>query len=97
LGADPLKLALAGGEDYVLLFTLPPELAPPPELGGRRIGTMTRPGLFIVCNGVRRELPTQAGITFQTVKNERPRRDAGVLEALPGASGAISGKASAGS
>jgi len=59
---DPLALALTGGEDYVLLFTLPPELAPPPELGGQRIGMITprrrraRPGIFIVRQGVRRTL-----------------------------------------
>ncbi|HEV7787211.1 MAG TPA: thiamine-phosphate kinase [Thermoanaerobaculia bacterium] len=62
-GVDPLELALAGGEDYVLLFTLPPELAPPPGLGGRSLGTITlhrresRPGLFIVRDGIRRKLP----------------------------------------
>jgi thiamine monophosphate kinase len=54
-------LALEGGEDYVLLFTLPPDLAPPPELGGRRIGTITPRGrkdrVFIVHDGVRRRLP----------------------------------------
>jgi thiamine-monophosphate kinase len=61
--ADPLALALAGGEDYVLLFTLPPELAPPPGLGGRSVGTITprsregRSGLFIVRDGARRKLP----------------------------------------
>jgi thiamine-monophosphate kinase len=60
---DPLALALTGGEDYVLLFTLPPELAPPPELGGWSLGTITprsrkaRPGVFIVHDGVRRRLP----------------------------------------
>src|SRR5258706_3018007 len=59
---DPLALALSGGEDYVLLFTLPQELAPPPELGGKRIGTITprrrqaHPGIFIVRQGVRRRL-----------------------------------------
>jgi thiamine-monophosphate kinase len=60
--ADPLALALTGGEDYVLLFTLPPKLAPPPELGCRSIGTINRrgrrgdPRLFLVQAGVRREL-----------------------------------------
>src|SRR5947209_742003 len=59
LGADPLALALAGGEDYVLLFTLPPELAPPPGLGGRRIGTIVDHDrrISILRDGVRRQLP----------------------------------------
>jgi thiamine-monophosphate kinase len=42
IGADPLALALGGGEDYVLLFTLPPEITPPAEFGCRRIGRITR-------------------------------------------------------
>jgi len=60
---DPLALALTGGEDYVLLFTLPPALVPPAELGGRSIGTITartrkgQPGIFIRQSGRRRKLP----------------------------------------
>lgn len=60
---DPQALALTGGEDYVLLFTLPPELAPPAGLGGRSIGTITaqsrkgQPGIFIRHGGRRRKLP----------------------------------------
>lgn len=42
LGEDPTELALGGGEDYVLLFTLPPETAPPAGHPCRRIGTVTR-------------------------------------------------------
>ncbi len=42
LGADPLELALGGGEDYVLLFTLPAALAPPPRFGCHAVGTITR-------------------------------------------------------
>jgi thiamine-monophosphate kinase len=42
IGADPMALALGGGEDYVLLFTLPSNIEPPAELGCRRIGTITR-------------------------------------------------------
>jgi thiamine-monophosphate kinase len=42
IGTDPLALALGGGEDYVLLFTLPPEIEPPAGFSCRRIGTITR-------------------------------------------------------
>ncbi len=41
VGADPLALALGGGEDYVLLLTLPEGIAPP-EPGARRIGRITK-------------------------------------------------------
>jgi thiamine-monophosphate kinase len=38
LGEDPLALALSGGEDYELIYTLPPTSADPCD--GTRIGTM---------------------------------------------------------
>ena len=41
LGLDPLELQLGGGEDYVLLFTLPPDEAPPRSETTTRIGEMT--------------------------------------------------------
>lgn len=41
LAARPDDLRLAGGEDYVLLFTLPREIAVPREYGCRRIGEIT--------------------------------------------------------
>jgi thiamine-monophosphate kinase len=41
LSVSPDELALAGGEDYVLLFTLPEGIAVPPVFGSRRIGRMT--------------------------------------------------------
>jgi thiamine-monophosphate kinase len=60
--ADPLALALGGGEDYVLLFTLPAGLAPPPEFSCRRIGTITkRHGVALLSEGGRRELPADLG------------------------------------
>jgi thiamine-monophosphate kinase len=60
LGADPLALALGGGEDYVLLFTLPAGVAPPAELGCRRIGTITNDcAVSLLLNGTRRELPAR--------------------------------------
>lgn len=44
VGSDALELALAGGEDYVLLFTLPPRSRPPAEGSSRRIGKITAEG-----------------------------------------------------
>jgi thiamine-monophosphate kinase len=38
---DPYGLAVSGGEDYVLLFTLPPGVQPPDSFGCRKIGTIT--------------------------------------------------------
>ena len=40
LGTTTGRLALEGGEDYVLLFTLPASLRPPAELGCQRIGSI---------------------------------------------------------
>ena len=58
LGADPLELALGGGEDYVLLFTLPAGLQPPEKFGCRRIGTITRNrALSLIQNETSRDLP----------------------------------------
>ncbi|MGE0641826.1 MAG: AIR synthase-related protein, partial [Thermoanaerobaculia bacterium] len=39
---DPAGLVESGGEDYVLLFTLPPAVAPPPRFRARAIGVVTR-------------------------------------------------------
>ncbi len=41
LGANPLRLALNGGEDYVLLFALPAGVAPPRRFGATAIGVAT--------------------------------------------------------
>jgi thiamine-monophosphate kinase len=42
LEQDPLELTLTGGEDYVLLFTLPPRQEPPPSFRCTRVGELTR-------------------------------------------------------
>jgi thiamine-monophosphate kinase len=58
IGADPLALALGGGEDYVLLFTLPETVAPPPETRARRIGRITQGRrLTLMRDGERSDLP----------------------------------------
>lgn len=41
IGEDPLALALAGGEDYVLLFSVAPGSAPPDGFPCARIGEIT--------------------------------------------------------
>jgi thiamine-monophosphate kinase len=49
LGEDPLELALEGGEDYVLLFTLPEGAAPPAGFACTRIGRLTEdPAVVLV-------------------------------------------------
>ena len=58
IGADPWALALGGGEDYVLLFTLPAGLAPPVAFRCRRIGTITRErAVSLLREGTCRDLP----------------------------------------
>jgi thiamine-monophosphate kinase len=58
LDADPLALALGGGEDYVLLFTLPAGCEPPESFGCRRIGTITRNrAVALIQNETSRDLP----------------------------------------
>ncbi|MFL6234895.1 MAG: thiamine-phosphate kinase [Thermoanaerobaculia bacterium] len=57
IGVDPLALALGGGEDYVLLFTLPEGIAPP-EPGARCIGRITKGRrLALLQEGKRSDLP----------------------------------------
>ena len=58
IDADPLALALGGGEDYVLLFTLPEGEDPPEGFGCRRIGKITeRSGVRLLRNGRKEPLP----------------------------------------
>lgn len=57
IGADPLSLALGGGEDYVLLFTLPEGITPP-EAAARTIGRITRSKRIVLRqDGIARDLP----------------------------------------
>lgn len=58
LAADPAALALGGGEDYVLLFTLPAGSEPPARFGCRRIGTIALGRrLSLVAHGAPHALP----------------------------------------
>jgi thiamine-monophosphate kinase len=59
LGLDPIAVALAGGEDYVLLFTLPASVEPPARFGCTRIGRIVRGRdiVFLDAAGERHPLP----------------------------------------
>lgn len=59
IAADPLTVALEGGEDYVLLFTLPEGEEPPESFGCHRIGTITKQGVRLLRNGRAGPLPAQ--------------------------------------
>ncbi len=59
-GADPLALALSGGEDYVLLFTLPEEIAPP-DGQARRIGKITKGRRLVLLRGGERSALPDTG------------------------------------
>jgi len=59
LGLDPIATALAGGEDYALLFTLPAKVVPPTRFGAVPVGAMSRARQisFLDRDGNRSELP----------------------------------------
>ncbi len=57
IGRDWKALALTGGEDYVLLFSLPSELEPPGQFGCTRIGSISERGVVLLEEGKRRPLP----------------------------------------
>ncbi len=58
IGRDWRDLALSGGEDYVLLFTLPPGTEPPIRFGCTRIGTISERGVVLWEEGESKPLTT---------------------------------------
>jgi thiamine-monophosphate kinase len=73
LGRDPWELALAGGEDYVLLFTRPPAARrPPAALGALAVGRIVEtPGMRLRAGGVLQPLAPAGWDHFSA---PRPRR-----------------------
>ncbi|MEP7009132.1 MAG: thiamine-phosphate kinase [Acidobacteriota bacterium] len=58
VGEDPRQLALSGGEDYVLLFSLPARNAPPTGFNCTKIGRITSDrAVEIQLDGANRKLP----------------------------------------
>ncbi len=58
IGENPLDLALSGGEDYVLLFSLSKRSRPPEEFPCARIGTLTSGReVEIQIDGAKQKLP----------------------------------------
>ncbi|RMH23352.1 MAG: thiamine-phosphate kinase [Acidobacteria bacterium] len=58
LDREPYEMALFGGEDYVLLFSLPADVVPPAAFGCRRIGEIQGGRrVELIEDGARRRLP----------------------------------------
>ena len=55
VGETAIDLALGGGEDYSLLFTLAPRTTPPAKLAAHPIGSITAERRLWIANGERRE------------------------------------------
>jgi thiamine-monophosphate kinase len=71
VGLDALDLALTGGEDYVLLFSLPPELEPPRDFGAVPIGHLTPAGpVTLRVDGIDRPLPPEGWDHLSTQDGE---------------------------
>ena len=61
VGRPPLELALGGGEDYVLLFALPPGVRPPARFAARRIGEIVAGRRLTLVRGGRRQRLSPTG------------------------------------
>ncbi len=66
LGHGWRRLALAGGEDYVLLFTLPGEIEPPKRFGCTRVGVISDSHVSLIENGKAKPLPAAGWDHFQS-------------------------------
>jgi len=67
LGLSPLATVLAGGEDYALLFALPPKVRPPANLGCERIGCLHQGAdILLVSADAAEPLPAQGWDHFES-------------------------------
>ena len=58
MGLDPVEIALASGEEFELVFTVPPSKVDELPVECRVIGrTLKGPGLYLTRGGMRKELP----------------------------------------
>jgi len=67
LQLQPLATILAGGEDYALLFSLPPRVRPPAMLGCRKIGRLdAAPDVWLISKGKSLPLPARGWDHFDS-------------------------------
>lgn len=72
LGGDWKRWALGGGEDYVLLFTLPPDQEPPGDLGCYRVGKIVEEkNVVLVSEGEKTTLPAYGWDHLATARSSR--------------------------
>ena len=77
IGSDWRQLVLGGGEDYVLLFTLPADTRPPRPFACRKVGTIVQGSVVLEEEGKRRPLPPYG---WDHLAKKSPANGQGFLE-----------------